>query len=61
MNDVTVKTIDSDQYIRFSANMVYSRAECVFILAQKSFAVVRKAFSNAYPDRYRLRHQYTDW
>jgi hypothetical protein len=37
------------------ANMVYSRAERVFILehhfASKSFADVREAFSNAYPDK----------
>jgi hypothetical protein len=36
------------------ANMVYSR-ECVFILehyfASKSFAAVREAFSNVYPDK----------
>jgi hypothetical protein len=35
--------------------MVYSRAERVFILehyfASKSFAAIRKAFSNAYPDK----------
>jgi hypothetical protein len=35
--------------------MVYSRAEHVFILehyfASKSFAAVREAFSNAYPDK----------
>jgi hypothetical protein len=35
--------------------MVYSRAERVFILEQyfapKSFAAVREAFSNAYPDK----------
>jgi hypothetical protein len=35
--------------------MVYSRAECVFILehyfASKSFAAVREGFSNAYPDK----------
>jgi hypothetical protein len=35
--------------------MVYSRAERVFILehyfASKSFAAVREAFSNAYPDK----------
>jgi hypothetical protein len=35
--------------------MVYSRAELVFIsehyFASKSFAVVREAFGNAYPDR----------
>jgi hypothetical protein len=34
--------------------MVYSRAECVFILknyfASKSFLAVREAFSNAHPD-----------
>jgi hypothetical protein len=38
-----------------SANMVYSRAERVFIIehhfASKSFAAVREAFSNAYPDK----------
>jgi hypothetical protein len=28
--------------------MVYSRVERVFILASKSFAAVRKAFSDAY-------------
>jgi hypothetical protein len=37
------------------ANMVYSRAECVFILeyyfASKSFAAVHESFSNAYPDK----------
>jgi hypothetical protein len=37
------------------ANMVYSRAERVFILehhfASKSFAAVREAFSNAYRDK----------
>jgi hypothetical protein len=37
------------------ANMVYSRAERVFILehyfASKSFAAVREAFRNAYPDK----------
>jgi hypothetical protein len=37
------------------ANMEYSRAERVFILehyfASKSFAAVREAFSNAYPDK----------
>jgi hypothetical protein len=37
------------------ANPVYSRAERVFILehyfASKSFAAVREAFSNAYPDK----------
>jgi hypothetical protein len=42
------------------ANMEYSRAERVFILehyfASKSFAAVRKAFSNAYPDKGR-----TEW
>jgi hypothetical protein len=36
-------------------NMVYSRAEHVFILenyfASKSFAAVREAFINAYPDK----------
>jgi hypothetical protein len=36
------------------ANMMYSRAERVFILehyfALKSFAAVREAFSNVYPD-----------
>jgi hypothetical protein len=36
-------------------SMVYSRAECVFILghnsASKSFAAVREAFSNAYPGK----------
>jgi hypothetical protein len=36
------------------ANMVYSRAERVFVLehyfASKSFAAVCEAFSNAYPD-----------
>jgi hypothetical protein len=36
------------------ANMVYSRAERVFILEHyfisKSFAAIREAFSNAYPD-----------
>jgi hypothetical protein len=35
--------------------MVYSRAERVFILerylASKSFAAIREAFSNAYPDK----------
>jgi hypothetical protein len=35
--------------------MVYSRAECVVILesyfASKSFAAIREAFSNAYPDK----------
>jgi hypothetical protein len=35
--------------------MVYSRAEHVFILenyfASKSFAAVREAFSNGYPDK----------
>jgi hypothetical protein len=35
--------------------MVYSRAERVFILehyfASKSFAAVREAFSNVYPDK----------
>jgi hypothetical protein len=35
--------------------MMYSRAERVFILehdfAAKSFAAVREAFSNAYPDK----------
>jgi hypothetical protein len=35
--------------------MMYSRAECVFILedyfAMKSFTAVRKALSNAYPDK----------
>jgi hypothetical protein len=38
-----------------SANMVYSRAERMFILehyfASKSFAAVREAFINAYSDR----------
>jgi hypothetical protein len=38
-----------------NANMVYSRAERVFILehyfASKSFAAVREAFSNACPDK----------
>jgi hypothetical protein len=48
------------------ANMVYSRAERVFILKHyfvpKSFAAVREAFSNAYPDKeHRIRQQYTDW
>jgi hypothetical protein len=37
------------------ANMVYSRAERVFILehifASKSFAAVRESFSNAHPDK----------
>jgi hypothetical protein len=37
------------------ANMVYSRAERVFILehyfASKLYAAVREAFSNAYPDK----------
>jgi hypothetical protein len=37
------------------ANMVYSQAELVFILehyfALKSFAAVREAFSNVYPDK----------
>jgi hypothetical protein len=37
------------------ANMVYSRAERVFILehyfSSTSFAAVREAFSNAYPDK----------
>jgi hypothetical protein len=37
------------------ANMVYSRAEGVFILeryfASKSFAAVREVFSNAYTDK----------
>jgi hypothetical protein len=37
------------------ANVVYSRAERVFILeyhfALKSFAAVREAYSNAYPDK----------
>jgi hypothetical protein len=37
------------------ANVVYSRAERVFILehyfASKSLAAVREAFSNAYPDK----------
>jgi hypothetical protein len=37
------------------ANMVYSRAERVFILehyfASKSFSAVRETFSNAYPDK----------
>jgi hypothetical protein len=37
------------------ANMVYSRAERLFILrhyvASKSFAAVREAFNSAYPDK----------
>jgi hypothetical protein len=37
------------------ANMVYSRAECVFILehsfASKLTATVREAFNNEYPDK----------
>jgi hypothetical protein len=37
------------------ANMVYSRAERVFILehyfASKSFVAIREAFSNAHPDK----------
>jgi hypothetical protein len=48
--------------------MVYSRAEHVFILehhyASKSFATIREAFSNAYPDKgvqYRITQQYTYW
>jgi hypothetical protein len=35
--------------------MVYSRAECVFILehyfTSKLFAAIREAFHNAYPDK----------
>jgi hypothetical protein len=45
--------------------MVYSRAERVFILEHyfpsKSFPAVRGAFSNTYPDKYRIRQQYADW
>jgi hypothetical protein len=37
------------------ANMAYSRTESVFILehcfASKSFAAIREAFGNAYPDK----------
>jgi hypothetical protein len=41
--------------LRADPNMMYSRAERVFILEQyfasKSSAAVREAFSNAYPDK----------
>jgi hypothetical protein len=48
------------------ANMVYSKAECVFILkhyfASKSFAAVCEAFSNVYPDKkYQTQQQYSGW
>jgi hypothetical protein len=48
------------------ANMVYSRAERVFILEHYfvsiSFAAVREAFNNAYPDKDETnKKQYSDW
>jgi hypothetical protein len=45
--------------------MLYLRAERVFILehyfASKSFAAVREAFSNAYPDKDVPNKKYSDW
>jgi hypothetical protein len=40
---------------RYKHGIIYSRAECVFFLehyfASESFAAVRGAFSDAYPDK----------
>jgi hypothetical protein len=39
--------------------MVYLRAEGVLI---HTFAAIREAYSNAYPDeKVRMRQHYTDW